>query len=241
MSNLSRLLPLALLSTLAMAGCAEETVSSENIKTGGIVGLFEVTARSDSSSTARATLVVGGDQSNTYVTLDNGDNLTATAGSETKTLTTAGGPGRYEANFATGAAGEEFSIALNRPDDTDALGNSGLLPAPFAFTELPTGTPSRKTDAVTIKWDNGEAGSLELEVEGDCIFDESFKPASGSTEFTISADKLRSTGVNEEDKETCDLTVTLTRTSSGSVDPALDNDSRFRLHQVRSTTFASAP
>lgn len=241
MKNKLRLIPALALISVGLMGCAEETVSSDNIKTGGIAGLFEVTAKNDSSATVKATLVVGGAQSNTYVSLDNGDKLTASGGDESKSMQTGSGVGRYEASFSTGAGGTEFKVALERPNDENALNNSGILPEPFSITEVPDNTPSRATDAITLKWDNGEAGAMEIEVDGDCIFKSTFKPASGSTEYTIDADKLDSTGVKDEDKKTCDLTVTITRTNSGTVDSALDNESRFRLHQVRTATFASAP
>ncbi|MCA9629977.1 MAG: hypothetical protein KC766_20040 [Myxococcales bacterium] len=236
-----RFLAGALLASTALMGCSEETVSSTNIKTKGIAGLFEVTASSDTSSTVNAKLVVGGDESNTYVTLDNGDKLTATAGDETKTMTTGDGPGRYEASFANGAGGTEFKISLERPDDDDAPNSVGTLPAPFNVTEVPNTTPSRASDAITIKWDDGN-GDMKIEVEGDCIFSNSFKAATGSTEYTIKAGEIDSTGVNPEDEETCDLTLTLTRTNTGNADTAnLDDESYFKLYQVRKTKFASAP
>ncbi len=235
-----RFLAGALLASTALMGCSEETVSSTNIKTAGIAGLFEITAGSETSSTVKATLVVGGDESNTYVTLDNGDKLTASAGDETKAMTTGDGAGRYEAKFATGAGGTAFKIALERPDDDDAPNSLGTLPSPFNVTEVPSSTPSRATDPITIKWDNGD-GSMKIEVEGDCIFDTSFEAATGSTEYTIDAGDIDSTGVKPEDEETCDLTVTLTRRDTGEADGALDDESYVRLYQVRQAKFASAP
>lgn len=237
----ARFLTGAFLASAVLMGCSEETVSSTNIKTAGIAGLFEVTAGNATSSTAKATLVVGGDESNTYVNLDNGDKLIASAGTDSKTMNSGDGAGRYEANFATGAGGTEFTIMLERPDDTNAPGNTGILPAPFDIIEVPSTTPSRKADAITIKWDNGEAGKMKIEIDGDCVFKSTFEPASGTTEYTIDAGEIESTGVNPEDEETCDLTVKMTRMSTGSTDGALDNESYFRLYQSRATSFASAP
>ena len=106
---------------------------------------------------------------------------------------------------------------------------------------MPSTTPSRANDAITIKWDDG-SGDMKIEVEGDCIFSNSFTAASGSTEYTIDAGEIDSTGVNAEDQETCDLTVTLTRTNKGTADTLnLDDESYFKLYQVRKTSFASAP
>lgn len=235
-----RFLAGALLASTALMGCSEETVSSSNVKTAGIAGLFEVSASSESSSRVDAKLVVGGAQSNTYVTLDNGDKLTATAGGETKVMTTGDGAGRYETSFATGAGGTQFTISLERPDDDNAPNSVGTLPAPFNITEVPSNTPSRANDAITIKWDDGD-GNMKIDVEGECIFSTSFNVTSGSTEYTIKANEIDSTGVNPEDETSCDLTVTLTRSNTGDADGALDNESTFSLYQVRKTTFASAP
>ena len=185
----------ALLAATALIGCSEETVSSTNVKTAGIAGIFEVTAGNETSSTVNAKLVVGGDESNTFVTLDNGDKLTATADGETKTMTTGDGAGRYEAKFGTGAGGTEFKISLERPDDDDAPNTVGTLPTPFSITEVPSNTPSRANDAITIKWDDG-TGDMKIEVEGDCIFSNSFTAATGSTEYTIDAGEIDSTGVD---------------------------------------------
>lgn len=237
----ARLLTGAFIASAALMGCSEETVSSTNIKTAGIAGLFEVTAGNATSSTAKATLVVGGDESNTYVNLDNGDKLIASAGTESKTMNSGDGAGRYEANFATGAGGTEFTIVLERPDDTNAPGNTGILPAPFEITEVPSTTPSRKTDAITIKWDNAAASKMEIEIDGDCVFKSTFTAPSGTSEYTIDAGEIDSTGVKPEDEKTCDLKVKMTRMSTGSTDSALDKESRFRLYQTRSTSFASAP
>src|SRR5687767_9404160 len=66
------------LALVSLTGCTE-TTSSKNIKTGGIAALIEVTATSESSSAVKATLKVGGDESNTYVDLDGTDRIYASA------------------------------------------------------------------------------------------------------------------------------------------------------------------
>ncbi len=77
---------LGLVGLLAI-GCSKETTSSRNIKTGGIAALIDVYADSDTSAKVHVELRVGGSSSNTYVTLENGDELSATADDQMKVLT----------------------------------------------------------------------------------------------------------------------------------------------------------
>src|SRR4051812_47416267 len=129
---------------LAALGCSKETTSSSNIKTGGIAALIDVYADDDTSATVHVELKVGGSSSNTYVALEGGDALTATAAGKTKTLTSID-TGIYEADFSGLDAGTEFQVTLDRPDDTTASDNSGTLPDPFTF-DKPTADLSRMTD-----------------------------------------------------------------------------------------------
>jgi hypothetical protein len=221
----------------ALAGCTE-TTSSENIKTGGIAALIEVTAGSESSSTVKATLKVGGDESNTYVILDKGDELAATANGDTKGMS-AQSEGVYEAEFGTGAADTEFQVDLKRPNDTPAPDSRGTLPAPFKIGTLEDGK-SRKADPLDVTWDpSGSDDSMELEINGSCIFLYSKDIPGDSGSYTIEAGQLDSTGGDKP--ETCDLNVTLSRKRSGSTDPAYDNESYFHLAQVRKAKVTSAP
>src|SRR6185369_3348604 len=112
---------------LFAVGCSKETTSSSNIKTPGIAALIDVYADTDTTATVHVQLRVGGSSSNTYVTLDGSDKLTATAAGKTKTLTVVD-TGIYEANFSGVEGGTKFQVTLDRPDDETAKDNSGTLP-----------------------------------------------------------------------------------------------------------------
>ena len=226
---------LGTLALAALAGCTESTSSSNN-KTGGIAALIEVTATSDSSSRVKATLKVGGDESNTYVQLDNGDKLVAEANGDQKPMT-AESTGVYEAEFADGKEGTEFRVDLQRPNDTPAPNSRGVLPAPFTIGAIDSGL-SRANDALTITWDpSGKDGSMHLEINGSCIFLYP-KDISDTGSYEIAAGELDSTGGDKP--ETCDLDVELSRTTKGSADPAYDNESYVHLSQVRKSTIKSS-
>jgi hypothetical protein len=236
MLNRSALASLCLIG-LSAIGCSKETTSSSNIKTGGIAALIDVYADDDTTATVHVELKVGGSSSNTYVDLEGGDQITATAAGKTKTLT-ARDTGIYEADFSGVEADTEFQVTLERPDDDTADANSGTLPPPFTLDD-PAGDLSRMTDPVDVTWAPAESGDkMKLDVDGDCIFHYTHAP-SDTGNYTIAAGELESTG--NDKPETCDLAVHLERSRSGSADTQFDPESYFKLHQRRSASFTSNP
>jgi hypothetical protein len=222
---------------LSALGCSKETTSSSNIKTGGIAALIDVYADDDTSATVHVELRVGGSSSNTYVALEGGDSLTATAAGKTKTLTSVD-TGVYEADFSGVEGGTEFQVTLDRPDDTTASDNSGTLPDPFTLDD-PTPDLSRKTDDLTLTWAPAKAGDgMNAKIDGSCIFPWDHA-MSDTGSFVVAAGELDSTGGDKP--ETCDLTAHVERTKDGSADTLFDPESYFTLHQRRSAKFTSNP
>ena len=127
---------------------------------------------------------------------------------------------------------------FERPDDTTASNNSGLLPAPFTLDDPPSNL-SRKDDDLDVTWSPASKGDpMELEFDGDCIFNHS-DDASDTGTYQVTAGTLDSTGGDKP--ETCDITANVQRTRSGDADSEFDPESWFRLHQRRSVSFTSAP
>jgi hypothetical protein len=222
---------------LAALGCSKETTSSSDIKTGGIAALIDVYADDDTTATVHVELRVGGSSSNTYVTLDGSDSLTATVAGKTKALTSIDN-GIYEADFSGVEAGTEFQVTLDRPDDKTASDNSGVLPDPFTLDEPPSDL-SRMTDDLPVTWAPADTGDgMHLEIDGDCVFAFS-DDMSDTGSYTVAAGEIDSTGGDKP--ETCDLTAHLERASEGSADTLFDPESYFKLHQRRSARFTSNP
>jgi hypothetical protein len=224
-----------ILSLALMAGCTKETLDSDLIKTKGIAATVDVSATNDSTSTVLVTLRAGGDESNTYIELQNGDSLSASADGSERGMSHVD-EGQYEASFDTGAGGVEYVVDLQRADDTSAPNSRGVMPEPFSVT----GEDDRRRaeEDVLIDWVTGSNGDMNIVVEGDCIFrfDED---VADTGSYTIQAGELESTGGDMP--ESCDLEVTLTRTAYGTADAAFDGESSVALRQIRSDTFSSNP
>lgn len=221
---------------LSALGCSKETTSSSNIKTGGIAALIDVYADDASSATVHVELRVGGSSSNTYVDLEGNDELKATVGDVTKTLT-ARDTGVYEADFDDVGEDTEFSVTLERPDDVTASNNSGTLPAPFDL-EKPAAKKSRAEDDLEIDWAPESEDEMTLALDGDCTFPfEKGVPDTGV--YILKAGALESTGGDKP--EACDVDLDARRTRVGKADSKFDPESYFHLHQRRSTTFVSNP
>ena len=228
-------------SLCALTAC-KETTSSANIRTPGISMAVEVVAKSASASTVTATLQVGG-PNGTYVILDAPDALFAEADGDRKQMKSVE-DGVYEAKFSVAAEDTEFIVALDRENEDDAMDNQGLLPAPFDITSSFPDPLSRADDDITVTWDPSDKdGDMKLEIEdevGGCIaFDE--RPNIGGDPGTYVVEKGTLESQDEDMPETCDATLTLTRSREGSHDSALDSESTFVLTQVRSDVFESAP
>lgn len=231
-------LAVAALAASTLVGCTKETVSSANIKTAGIAAIITVTATSETSARVDVELKVGGDESNTFVILESGDELFAEAGGDRLEMRSTDA-GEFEAEFSVGAADTEFKVVLERPDDTSAPNSRGTLPAPFSIAS-PTASDSfsRADDDVVIDWTAGSTDEVGLVWDGDCIFGGN-ESAADTGSYTIDQGEIDATSSGET--ETCDIDVEVTRERRGTADSAFDSESSFTLRQLRTTSFRSTP
>lgn len=231
--------PFALFAIAAGACDQTETSSSADIKTHGLWAAIDVIGKSDTNVEVRVELRVAGDDGN-KVTLDNGDKLVATGGSETKNLQ-AEDLSVYTATFSAGAAETPYKVDFQRPDDTSAPNSYGTLPAPFTLDPLPTTKPSRATDDIVLKWSAGSGtDDIKIRVDGDCIYPwKNDKIVQDPGTYTIPAGTLESTGGADGGTE-CALKVSVIRIRPGTLDPAFGSG-YVHLQQIREGTFTSAP
>lgn len=232
-------MPKWLFVALAISALAcSATTSSRNIRTAGVVALIDVTSPNENQAVVQTKLVVGGANSNTHMILEGGDRLYAEAGGQRQEMN-AISDGEYEAKFAT--SGGEFTVGLTRDVDAPAPNNKGTLPPPFEITSQFGDPPiSRANDDLTVTWSpSGGGAQVKITLDSECVVPASFEVGGDPGSFTIERKKI--TAWMSHEKEACNVNLVIERSVSGSTDAALDSDSRFRLHQVRSTRFVSGP
>lgn len=220
----------------ALFACMEG-VESTDIRTSGVYPEFEVVADGSGSSRASARLKVGGDDSNTFLTLESGDRLEVTVGDETRTLTR-GDNYWYSATFQIDAADTEFAFAFIRTENDETAPRSVVaLPAPFQL-EMGTTEASRAADDVAFSWDPPGSGELHWDVEGDCVWMEfGVTPDDGSHD--IPREDMRSH--QNDQAESCPVELTVERVRSGSIDPAFTEGGAAVAYQRRLQSFTSTP
>jgi hypothetical protein len=149
--------------------------------------------------------------------------------------------GEFEAEFDTAAEDDDFNVILERGQDESTDESHGTMPAPFDITSTFDATEhSRATEAITIAWEpSATTDRMEVDADGTCIFHWGTTVGGDPGTLDIPAGDLDST--NDDDPQTCNVTVTVRRERDGVNDSAFDAESWFLLQQVRSVEFVSAP
>lgn len=219
-----------------VSGCGEEDVDSDAIKTKGMHAIITAVASGNGETVVTAQLRVGGDNG-TIVELSSGDTLVGTVDGETKTLGAIEDREKYRATFDTDAADTEIQVSFEREEDEDAPDSSVTLPDPFSILDLEEEEVQRGDD-VLITWEPEGSGDINWSLDGDCVW-----TADGTTSddgsHTLTAEDVEVLGTDEG--ENCEVTVTLERAASGSVDPAFEEGGTIRAYQRRSVSFTSTP
>lgn len=231
---------------VSVAGC-KETVDSTDVRTSGIYAQYQAISNGDQTHlTAR--LLVGGNESNTDMRLTESDRLRGTVDTESKNLTDENNNQMYEAFFAETAGDTDVKIAFTRGDDDDDAPNStAVLPEGFTLAGVTDNESISRTDDIVITWDPPGAASdpdMEWSLEGDCVATEFDLSQDDTGTVTIPAGRLEPKFEDDAD-QTCDVTFTLDRSRSGTVDSNFNDDSdgpgEFDAIQRREITFRSAP
>jgi hypothetical protein len=238
--RLSSTLAAAAALALSISACAE-SVESDDVLTDGIYADLQAVASEDGMHVT-ATLLVGGADSNTYVRLTGDDSLTATAGDETREMTSRnlGDYYHYATDFAASTVDTEVVFRFERTIDDGAPDSRCTVPAAIEITGPVDGDAvSRAESDLVITWTpSGEDDTLQLEVEGDCIqgFGTTVDDAAGS--HTLPPGTIVSPS---DPPEACQATVKLSRQRSGTLDAAFGEGGRVTCSQRRETTFRSDP
>lgn len=233
---------------LAMAAAATlacSTKSASSLKTSEMNAQFHATATGNGSTSVSGSLY---DSSAllTFVQLTTDDKLTASVGGESKEMKELSllGMVDYSASFNQDAAETEFHVKLTRVLDAGATDSSARLPAKFTLAALAKSTYSRASDAIQLSWTGDvSADPMSVGVAGECIESYTTNIGSGATSHAIPAlalKKRQPSGSSDTVADSCEATLTVTRTRAGSVDKAFKGGS-FDGKQVRSAKFTTGP
>jgi hypothetical protein len=225
---------------LSLSGCAE-SVESDDVLTDGIYADLRAVASEDGMRVT-VTLLVGGEDSNTYVKLTGDDSLTATADGETRTLTPwrLGDRYHYSADLAANTVDTEVVFRFERTIDDGAPDSRCTVPAAIEITAPVDGdVASRAEDDLVITWTpSPDDDTLFLELQGDCIQGTSLSLDDDTGSHTIPAGTLVS---QSDPPAACQTEIRLSRERSGTLDPAFGEGGRVVCSQHRTTTFRSDP
>jgi hypothetical protein len=202
----------------------------------------QMTVVSDDSGQTTVTAWLHVDNNLTdFVTLSSGDTLSATAGTQTQTMTE--DDVLNDVSYGTTFSGESTSntvyvVALKRASDTSAPDSTCNLPAPFLITAPAAGVSvSRSTDIPVSYGLGGSNDGVSYTLSGSCIegpTDESVNGDPGA--FTISHTTV-TTPAGTSPTQPCQATLTVKRTRAGTIDPAYGSGGDISCAQSRSVTF----
>lgn len=205
---------------------------SEKIETKDIAAFIDVTDDGSGQIHVIANLQVRKPDDENFVKLSKGDALRATYDGGTRTMKASGAS--YEASFPVG---DDYvvGVGFDREKFEDALSNVGEMPDAVEIGDF-YDPVSRDLDSIII--DLPETfGTKDVRVDGWCISSQSWSFGEEADVLYISPGDLYAS--NEEDE--CTVTITITTSTVGKIDPALHSESSFHLQAERSATFTSVP
>jgi len=230
---------LAFIAVLA-TGCAQ--TDSSDLLTSGIYAQIAASASGDGTTRVTATLYVGNPLNLNFVNLSGDDQLVASHGSaemvmtETVLLNVVS----HHATFNTDNPGDQFQVALERSVDNGARNSIAVLPERFTLDPLTTTTASR-AQPLTLTWSPLDAPNMmRWEARGDCIELESQNLSADGGTLTIEAGRLAKR-MGEGVADECPITITVTRSRPGQLDPGYGKGGIIAGQQVRSVMLTSTP
>lgn len=220
--------------------CACNTVDSSSILTSGMYA--SISATSDGSQTdVSTTLYLGNPGNLDFIDLMGDDELTATTGNLTRPMneTVVLGTASYHASFDASEADTEFVVSLTRTVDDGAPDSRCDLPDPFDIDTAGGATISRADD-LTVDWSPQGSDDMAWRLSGTCIQDQSGTVDGDPGTLTVAGNTIMQPQ-SATVEESCDVTLTLTRSRPGTLDPHYGKGGEIEGRQTRSLTFTSEP
>jgi hypothetical protein len=226
----------------AAAACTD--LQSADLKTAGMSTTMSVTADGTGQTTVSAQFNVDSNPTD-FVNLSSGDSASAQAGGQTHAMSESNALG--DISYQTTFSGEDgdgtvYTVALQRSTDVSAPASTVTLPAPFTITSPTSNSAfSRATSDVVVTYGSaGSQDSMTWSISGSCINGTSGTASGDTGSFTIARGSLVLPPGGQA-SGTCQVTLSMTRSRSGQVDPHYGSGGSIVAYQSRSVTFNSTP
>ena len=226
------------LAAFTLAACTD--LQSSDLKTAGMSAHMTIISDDSGQTTVNAWLHVDNNATD-FVTLSSGDTLTATAGTQSQSMSEddALNDVSYTTTFSSeNASGAVYTVALERQSDTSAPDSTCTLPAPFTVASPASGASvSRSSDIAVTYGAGGTNDAVSYTLSGPCIQGPTGVPLDGDPgAFTIAASSI-TTAAGVSPSEPCQATLSIARTRVGTIDPAFGNGGDIECTQSRTVTF----
>lgn len=234
MSKISKAVVVVALGTVG--ACTK--VDSENILTRGIYADIAARTTGKGTTTVSATLYLEDPANLNFVDLTGDDTLIAINGAQSKEMIEQDilSHVSHHAEFLTDVAGEEFVVDFQRTVDGGAPQSIATLPT--AFDLLQIGAPVSRAQELVIEWSPAIGSEMTWELSGPCIDFVTGGTSADTGLATISANTIKKT-MGQNIPDSCEVTVTVTRTLEGVLDPGFGKGGVVVGEQVRTLTFTS--
>jgi hypothetical protein len=230
---------------LASAGACVK-VSSGDLTTRGISAEYRVTALSSGTVETEAILRQGEVDTLAFVEVKGDDKLSVQVGQNEKQMTKIEllNHVTYGATFnGENIEGNEFSFAFTRTVDGGAPRSTCQLPRAFEITQ-PSNEPvyKRSLDNINVLYTQaGTTDRVRYKITGSCIQDKEYPLDAGDQgNFTIPKEQFVSID-KERKSDPCDVTITLMRYRTGSLDTGFGKGGKIECLQERRVKFRSEP
>jgi hypothetical protein len=229
---------LALCAALA-SGCAQ--TDSSDLLTSGIYAGLSASTTGDGVTHVRATLYVGNPINLNFVNVTGDDRLVAIHNSQQQTMTETQllNVVSYHTQFQGDDEGLEFQIAFLREVDRGAPNSRATLPAKFTMDALPAS--ASRAAPLTLSWSPAPSADLmRWEAKGDCIENATDGIMGDPGTIVIPGETIKKR-MGETIADQCEITVMLTRSRLGQLDPGYGKGGIISGQQIRSAKTMSVP
>jgi hypothetical protein len=226
-----------------MCGMCSDSTKSSNVRTSGVNAQMTVHSGESGPTEVSVRVRVGGTFSNTFLTITDGDAIVADNGTDKVSLVGTKGliavPSN-EGTLPTDSSGRIITVKLVRPHDTSALASTVTMPHGFGFGSPRVGESFDSAHPrIVVTWSPTSSEPVEWSLRGGCINDQSGTDAmdTGRLEATLVAARDADGGIMGP----CDVVIHLSRTRTGTLDPAFGEGGSIVAIQDRERTIHFTP